>query len=196
MNNVNNQINAQMLNDLTYMINAEKELYKEISDENKKIKNFIVEEKPKDSGENISLEKEVKNLKNYLTSFEEKNGFISPYHDDIINKMKSRKVIQKMSSEISQLIYEFYQKKYFLDCYDLWSLYGFKLLLNITPEENFEMLRHLTKVKDDLIKHKYIMNNLENFNYFDDYDFEFKNELEFDVVKKFKNNMNENSVSK
>ena len=138
--------------------------------------------------ENINLETEVKNLKQTLSSFEENNGYISPYHEDIINKKKEKKVPKKITVDISEKVYELYKNKYYLDCYDLWSLYNMKPLLNLSSKENFEMLRHLTKIKDEFLIRKKILSNLDKFNFFDDNNYQFETGIDF--------NLNKNDINK
>ena len=172
----------QLITDLFFMVNASQDLSQNFSQsqipniENKATKDRLLE--------NINLESEVKNLKQTLLSFEENNGYISPYHDDIISKKNEKKVVKKLTIEISEKIYELYQKKYYNDCYDLWSLYDRKPLLNISAKENFEILRHLTKVRDEYLQRKNILNNLENINYFDDNNYQFETGINFDFEKK------------
>ena len=176
-------INAQEVTDLFYMINAGKELENNLISENKneneKDTNNKTINKNHNDNKNKNLEKEVKKLKNSLEFFEEKYGYVSPYHDDIINKMKEKKVCQSLSLDISQKIYELYENKYYNDCYDLWNIYGLKPLLHLSPEENYEMLRHLTKIRDDLIRRKYILQHLDNYNVFNDYNCYFETGISF-----------------
>ena len=58
-----------------------------------------------------------------------------------------------------------------------------KPLYDISGEENFEILRHLTKVKDAYLKRKKIINNLEKFNYFDDNNYTFETGINFENNK-------------
>jgi hypothetical protein len=169
--------------DLFYMINAGKELEKNLMSSSDKLSNKQLNKNNIDDNKNKNLEKEVKKLKNSLEFFEEKFGYISPYHDDIINKKKEKKVIQSLTLDISQKIYELYENKYYNDCYDLWNIYGFKPLLHLSPEENYEILRHLTKIKDDLYRRKYILKNLDNFNVFNDYNCYFETGISFRNIK-------------
>ncbi len=168
----------QLISDLFFMLNASQDLSQNFNQSqllntaNNKTKNKLLE--------NINLELEIKNLKKSLSSFEETYGYNSPYHDDIIAKKNEKKVVKKITMEISQKIYELYQKKYYNDCYDLWNLFDMKPLLNLSSEENFEMLRHLTKVKDEYLKRKDILENLEKFNYFDDNNYNFETGIKFD----------------
>ena len=169
----------QLIADLFFMVNASQDLSKNISQsqipniENKDTKNRLVE--------NINLETEVKNLKQTLLSFEENYGYISPYHDDIINKKNEKKVAKKLTMEMSEKIYELYQQKYYNDCYDLWSLYDKKPLLNLSAKENFEVLRHLTKIRDEYLQRKNILNNLDKLNYFDDNNYQFETGINFEL---------------
>ena len=211
MEKITENKNNQIIKDLFFMINAEKQLNNNLNiphkihinnnksnniyNENIKINNFSKELK-----ENKDLENEVKNLKNILITFEENYGYISPYHDDIINKLKEKKGIQNLTNEISQKIYELYQNKYYTDCYDLWSIYGFKPLLKLSPEENYEILRHLTQVKDELFNRKNLINNLDNFNIFNDNNGYFDTGILFKSIRnnkeKFKNNESSFDYSK
>ena len=191
--------NSQTTTDLFYMINAQKELFNNLIDQSKSInsKNISIDKnynynvkdnyKFKDLKNNTNLETEVENLKISLTSFEENYGYVSPYHDDIINKLKEKKQSHNLTIEISQKIYELYQKKYYNDCYDLWSIFGFKPLLYLSPEENYEILRHLTKVRDDFCRRKNLLKNLENFNLFNDNNYNFETGISFKNIRTNKN---------
>ena len=193
--------NGQNTTDLFYMTNAQKELFNNLISQNKNInnsnisidKNYIYnynvkdKYKFKDLKNNTNLETEVENLKISLASFEEKYGYISPYHDDIINKLKEKKQSHNLTIEISQKIYELYQKKYYNDCYDLWSIFGFKPLPYLSPEENYEILRHLTKVRDDFCRRKNLLKNLENFNLFNDNNYNFETGISFKPIRTNKN---------
>ena len=183
--------NPQLITDLFFMLNASQdtsENFKQYQLPN--IKNESTKSKLL---ENISLETEIKNLKQTLSSFEEKYGYLSPYHDDIINKKKEKKVPQKITMDISEKIYELYKNKYYIDCYDLWSLYNLKPLLNLSPKENFEILRHLTKIKDEYLQRKNILNNLDNFNFLDDNHYQFETGISFDLNKLDNNNNKRNN---
>ena len=193
--------------DLFYMINAGKELEKNLISSSDKLPNKKSIKNNVDDNKNKNLEKEVNKLKNSLEFFEEKFGYISPYHDDIINKKKEKKVIQNLTLDISQKINELYENKYYNDCYDLWNIYGFKPLLHLSPEENYELLRHLTKIKDDLYRRKYILKNLDNYNLFNDYNCYFETGISFKNIKdkenkdinpkeNFNNRMNNENIVK
>ena len=174
--------NPQLISDLFFMLNASQDVsenfkqYQLPNIKNESTKNKLLE--------NISLETEIKNLKQTLSSFEEKYGYLSPYHYDIINKKKEKKIPQKITMDISEKIYELYKNKYYIDCYDLWSLYNLKPLLNLSLKENFEILRHLTKIKDEYLQRKNILNNLDNFNFLDDNHYQFETGINFDLNKR------------
>ena len=176
--------NPQLISDLFFMLNASQDLSKNfeqhqiLNSSNKTTKNKLLE--------NINLESEINNLKQSLSSFEENYGYNSPYHDDIMRKKKEKKLPKKLTMELSQKIYELYQNKYYNDCYELWNLFDLKPLLNISSKENFEILRHLTKVRDEYINRKNILDNLDQFNYFDD------NNYQFDTGINFDNNLDNN----
>lgn len=172
--------NPQLISDLFFMLNASQDLEKNISQA--KINASVGNEKNK-LLEKINLESEIKKLKSSLSSFEENYGYISPYHDDILTTKKDKKISKILTKEISNKIYELHEKKYYNDCYDLWSLYDMKPLYDISGEENFEILRHLTKVKDAYLKRKKIINNLEKFNYFDDNNYTFETGINFENNK-------------
>ena len=183
--------NNQPITDLFYMINAGKELEENMDSQFQNpinnqyinlIGNIDKEDLSNKSYEIKDLEREVQNLKNIINSFEENYGYISPYHDDIMNKLKEKNLNRNLTTEISKTIYELYQNKFYNDCYDLWSIYGFKLLFNLSPEENFEILRHLTKVRNEISKRKYILQNLDNFNFLDDNNLYFETGISFKQI--------------
>ena len=183
--------NPQLISDLFFMLNASQDISQNFNQF--QLQNSTNKSKKNKLLENINLSTEVKNLKQSLSNFEENYGYNSPYHDDIINKKKEKKVSKKLSIEISQKIYELYLKKYYNDCYDLWNIFELKPLLNISAKENFEMLRHLTKVRDEYLERKNILNNLDKFNYFDDHNYQFETGINFesnknDNIKNYKSN--------
>ena len=184
--------NPQLISDLFFMVNSSEDVSKNFKQY--QLPNIKNESAKSKLLENISLETEIKNLKQTLSSFEEKYGYLSPYHDDIINKKKEKKVPQKITMDISEKIYELYKNKYYIDCYDLWSLYNLKPLLNLSLKENFEILRHLTKIKDEYLQRKNILNNLDNFNFLDDNHYQFETGINFALNKRdnINNKRNEN----
>ena len=115
--------NPQLISDLFFMLNASEDLSENFNQS--QLPNIKNESTKSKLLENINLDTEIKNLKQTLSSFEENYGYISPYHDDIINKKREKKVPQKITMDISEKIYELYKNKYYIDCYELWSLYNF-----------------------------------------------------------------------
>ena len=183
--------NPQLISDLFFMLNASEDLSENFNQS--QLPNIKNESTKSKLLENINLETEIKNLKQTLSSFEENYGYISPYHDDIINKKREKKVPQKITMDISEKIYELYKNKYYIDCYELWKLYNLKPLLNLSSKENFEILRHLTKIKDEYLQRKNILRNLDNFNFLDDNNYQFETGINFDLNKSDnKNKRNEN----
>ena len=182
--------NPQLISDLFFMLNASQDLSQNFqqhqiqNSSNKATKNKLLE--------NINLENEINNLKQSLSSFEENYGYNSPYHDDIMRKKKEKKTPKKLTMELSQKIYELYQNKYYNDCYELWNLFDMKPLMNLSSKENFEILRHLTKVRDEYINRKNILDNLDKFNYFDDNNYQFDTGINFDVDINNKQNLRNN----
>ena len=192
----------QELTDLFYMIKAGKELETKFIPKKKTkiINNKEKKENKRQIQPHSPLEKEVNDLKNAILSFEEKYGYISPYHDDIVRKLNEKKTVKKMTADISKKIMELYQKKYYNDCYDLWSIYEFKPLLGVPPEENFEILRNLTKVKDEISQRQNLIDNLDNYNLFNENNTFFEDGIFFskihDDVKGGKNNSEHRRGSK
>ena len=201
--------NSKTTTDLFYMINAQKELVNNLIAQNKSInidnnnnssinnnfndKNKYKSNISKNLKDTTNLEAEVENLKISLNSFEENYGYISPYHDDIVNKLKEKKQSHNLTIEISQKIYELYQKKYYNDCYDLWSIFGFKPLPYLSLEENYEILRLLTKVRDDFCRRKNLLKNLESFNLFNDNNYSFETGISFKLIRANKNSKSKTS---
>ena len=177
--------NPQLISDLFFMLNASQDVSQNFNQH--QIQNSSNKATKSKLLENINLENEIKNLKQSLTSFEETYGYNSPYHDDIMSKKNEKKVPKKITMEISQKIYELYQNKYYNDCYDLWNLFDMKPLLNLSAKENFEILRHLTKVRDEYINRKNILDNLDKFNFFDDNNYQFETGINFEINNNNKN---------
>ena len=107
-------------------------------DENEK--NSLIENKK-------SLERQMRSLKYILKKLEKIYGFNSPYHNEFIDKINSKEN-ENMTQEISNIIIELYSSKKFNLCYNLWRKYDFQLLLGISEEKNFDMLKYLNKIRD------------------------------------------------
>ena len=120
-----------------YFLNQNNNNGKE-KDENEK--NSLIENKK-------SLERQMRSLKYILKKLEKIYGFNSPYHNEFIDKINSKEN-ENMTQEISNNIIELYSSKKFNLCYNLWRKYDFQLLLGISEEKNFDMLKYLNKVRD------------------------------------------------
>ena len=204
MKGISENKNSQILTDLFYMLSSGKALEKNyVSPNDNPINRYInYDFNEKDNNDfltnknnNIDLKKEIQELKNIILSFEEKYGYNSPYHDDIVNKLKEKNRIQELTIDISQKIYELYENKFYNDCYDLWNLYGFKPLCNISPEENYEILRLLTKTKNELCRRKILLNNIEKFNIFNDSNVKFETGISFRQINGIKNLKNNDGIN-
>ena len=94
-----------------------------------------------------SLERQMRSLKYILNNLERNYGFNSPYHEEFNCKIESKEN-KNMTEEISNQIIEFYSSKKFNLCYNLWKKYDFQLLLGISEERNFDMIKYLNKLRD------------------------------------------------
>ena len=109
-----------------------------LKDENEK--NNLIENKK-------SLERQMRSLKYILNNLERNYGFNSPYHEEFNCKIESKEN-KNMTEEVSNQIIEFYSSKKFNLCYNLWKKYDFQLLLGISEERNFDMIKYLNKLRD------------------------------------------------
>ena len=89
----------------------------------------------------------MRSLKYILKNLEKNYRFNSPYHNEFIDKINSKEN-ENMTQEISNIIIELYSSKKFNLCYNLWRKYEFQLLLGISEEKNFDMLKYLNKIRD------------------------------------------------
>ena len=94
-----------------------------------------------------SLERQMRSLKYILNNLERNYGFNSPYHEEFNCKIESKEN-KNMTEEISNQIIELYSSKKFNLCYNLWKKYDFQLLLGISEERNFDMIKYLNKLRD------------------------------------------------
>ena len=94
-----------------------------------------------------SLERQMRSLKYILNNLERNYGFNSPYHEEFNCKIESKEN-KNMTEEVSNQIIEFYSSKKFNLCYNLWKKYDFQLLLGISEERNFDMIKYLNKLRD------------------------------------------------
>ena len=93
------------------------------------------------------LERKMRSLKYILKILEKNYGFNSPYHNEFKEQINSKEN-ENITQEISNNIVELYLSKKFNLCYNLWKKYDFQLLLGISEEKNFDMLKYLNKVRD------------------------------------------------
>ena len=89
----------------------------------------------------------MRSLKYILNNLERNYGFNSPYHEEFNCKIESKEN-KNMTEEVSNQIIEFYSSKKFNLCYNLWKKYDFQLLLGISEERNFDMIKYLNKLRD------------------------------------------------
>ena len=94
-----------------------------------------------------SLERQMRSLKYILNNLERNYGFNSPYHEEFNCKIESKEN-KNMTEEVSNQIIGFYSSKKFNLCYNLWKKYDFQLLLGISEERNFDMIKYLNKLRD------------------------------------------------
>lgn len=183
MLNVSKQLGAE-INVVSQSINKTKstvpsttQKHEDKNDESSQEILFLGNKNDKNVNKKIVLEKQIKDLKTCLINFESIYNFISPYHEDIQEKLKEKQKIQKIPEEITKKIKELYDNKYYLDCYNLWKIYAFQKLPNVPGKDNFEMFRHLTKIKDIFNYRDLILENLDKINIFSDLNYHFNNDF-------------------
>jgi hypothetical protein len=135
------EINSLIINakdfEKEYLINKNKSNEKQIENNQK----IILLDKKR------ALERDMRNLKYILNNLERNYGFNSPYHEEFNCKIESKEN-KNMTEEVSNQIIEFYSSKKFNLCYNLWKKYDFQLLLGISEERNFDMIKYLNKLRD------------------------------------------------
>ena len=118
-----------------------------------------------------ALEKQMRCLKFILNNLENNYGFKSPYHpyhEEFIDKNSSNEK-ENITKEISNNIIDLYNSKKFNLCYNLWKKYDFHLLLGISKERNFDMLKYLNRLRDRYSRRNILINELKEINNFNDY---------------------------
>jgi len=115
-----------------------------------------------------ALEKQMRSLKFILNNLENNYGFKSPYHEEFIDKNSSNEK-ENITKEISNNIIDLYNSKKFNLCYNLWKKYDFHLLLGISKERNFDMLKYLNRLRDRYSRRNILINELKEINNFNDY---------------------------
>ena len=115
-----------------------------------------------------ALEKQMRSLKFILNNLENNYGFKSPYHEEFIDKNSSNEK-ENITKEISNNIIDLYNSKKFNLCYNLWKKYDFHLLLGISKERNFDMLKYLNRLRDRYSRRNILINELKEINNFNDH---------------------------
>ena len=115
-----------------------------------------------------ALEKQMRSLKFILNNLENNYGFKSPYHEEFIDKNSSNEK-ENITKEISNNIIDLYNSKKFNLCYNLWKKYDFHVLLGISKERNFDMLKYLNRLRDRYSRRNILINELKEINNFNDY---------------------------
>ena len=110
-----------------------------------------------------SLERQMRSLKYILNNLERNYGFNSPYHEEFNCKIESKEN-KNMTEEVSNQIIEFYSSKKFNLCYNLWKKYDFQLLLGISEERNFDMIKYLNKLRDRHERRIYLIEEIKGQN--------------------------------
>lgn len=161
------------LKEINGLLLSSKEIEKNyfLSQSQNNINSKVENEKNNLSEDKKLLERKMRSLKYILKNLEKNYGFNSPYHNEFKDKINSKEN-ENMTQEISNNILELYLSKKFNLCYNLWRKYEFQLLLGISEEKNFDMLKYLNKVRDrydiriNLIKKikERDENNKSNFN--------------------------------
>ena len=196
------------LKDLSTLINNAKEIEKQImKNENQKeisnnnnihlitnidfnTNNNIRIERKNENIDKKSLERQLQGLKYILKSLEKNYDFISPYHDEL---NISHEIGDNMTEEISKQIINLYISKKFNSCYNLWRNYDFKMLIGVSPERSFDMLKYLNKLRDryerrnNIIEsiNKINLSNIDNNNYTQS---EYFSNSNFNNISNYKNN--------
>ena len=182
------------LKDLSTLINNAKEIEKQImKNENQKEisnNNNIGIERKNENIDKKSLERQLQGLKYILKSLEKNYDFISPYHDEL---NISHEIGDNMTEEISKQIINLYISKKFNSCYNLWRNYDFKMLIGVSPERSFDMLKYLNKLRDryerriNIIEsiNKINLSNLDNNNCTQS---EYFSNSNFNNISNYKNN--------
>ena len=107
------------------------------------------------------LERQFRGLKYILSCLEKNYYFTSPYHEELKLPLD---IEVKMTEEISQKIINLYISKKFSSCYNLWEKYDFAILIGISPERSFDMLKYLNKIKDRYERRAPILDSLNKLN--------------------------------
>ena len=167
------------LKDLSTLITNAKEIEKQImKNENQKeisnkqnihlitnidfnTNNNIRIERKNENIDKKSLERQLQGLKYILKSLEKNYDFISPYHDELNISHENG---DNMTEEISKQIINLYISKKINSCYNLWRNYDFKMLIGVSPERSFDMLKYLNKLRDRYERRNNIIESINKIN--------------------------------
>ena len=211
--NVNLEKNTEQifLKDLSTLINNAKEIenqimkneqQKQISNNNNihlidkidfNTNNNITIERKNENIDQKSLERQLQGLKYILRSLEKNYDFTSPYHDELNITHENG---DNLTEEISKQIINLYISKKFNSCYNLWRNFDFKMLIGLSPERSFDMLKYLNKLRDryerriNIIEsiNKINLTNLDNNNCTQS---EYFSNSNFNNISNYKNNNNQ-----
>jgi hypothetical protein len=206
---VNHERNAEQifLKDLSTLLNNAKEIEKQIMKKehqkeisnNKNIHNIdnidfntqnsIRIERKNENIDQKSLERQLQGLKYILRSLEKNYDFTSPYHDELNISHENE---EKMTEEISNQIINLYVSKKFNSCYNLWRNFDFKMLIGVSPERSFDMLKYLNKLRDRYERRSNIIESINNINLSnldnDNTQSEYFSNSNFNNISNYKNN--------
>ena len=211
--NVNLEKNTEQifLKDLSTLINNAKEIENQImkNEQQKEIpnnnnihlidkidfntNNNITIERKNENIDQKSLERQLQGLKYILRSLEKNYDFTSPYHDELNITHENG---DNLTEEISKQIINLYISKKFNSCYNLWRNFDFKMLIGLSPERSFDMLKYLNKLRDryerriNIIEsiNKINLTNLDNNNCTQS---EYFSNSNFNNISNYKNNNNQ-----
>ena len=172
--NKEKKVEELFLKEINALINNAKEIEKEYAKNNDKKVNSDEINKKKNINLNINnnnininnkeqklLERQLRGLKSILGCLENNYGFNSPYHEELKKKFENE---ENMTEEISNQIIKLYYSKNFNLCYNMWKKYDFKLLLGVSPERSFDMLKYLNKIRDRYENRVHIIDSINKIN--------------------------------
>ena len=162
-----NKVEEIFLKEINLLVNNAKEIEKEIlsgdnmNKKDKEASNISNENNENSSNEQKLLERQLRGLKNILCFLEKNYNFTSPYQEELKNNLDNKEM---MTEEISNQIIKLYYSKNFNSCYNLWRKYDFKMLLGVSPERSFDMLKYLNKIRDRYENRAHIIDSLNKLN--------------------------------
>ena len=172
--NKEKKVEELFLKEINALINNAKEIEKEYAKNNDKKVSSDEINKKKNINLNINnnnininnkeqklLERQLRGLKSILGCLENNYGFNSPYHEELKKKFENE---ENMTEEISNQIIKLYYSKNFNLCYNMWKKYDFKLLLGVSPERSFDMLKYLNKIRDRYENRVHIIDSINKIN--------------------------------